>query len=86
MELFIFIIFLFNLFTFFFFGNDKRKAKKGKWRTKEKTFFILSFVGGAAGIWIGMKWFHHKTLHPTYKYGIPVLVVWNLVIFYLLFR
>jgi uncharacterized membrane protein YsdA (DUF1294 family) len=31
-----------NLITFFVMYLDKRKAKKGKWRIKESTLFILA--------------------------------------------
>ena len=78
-----FLIFgIYNLFTLVYFGYDKRKAKKGKWRTRERTFFLMAFFGGAVGIWLGMKWFRHKTLHASFKYGIPLLLVWNLAFFY----
>ena len=40
---------------------DKKKAKNGKWRTKEKTLLLLSFFGGAFGGYPAMLIFHHKT-------------------------
>ncbi len=38
-----------NIITFLSMGIDKYKAKKGKWRTKEKTLFILVVLGGGIG-------------------------------------
>ena len=52
---------LLSLITFIAYRNDKRKAEKGKYRTKEKTLLLLSFLGGA---WLGypaMLIFRHKT-------------------------
>lgn len=38
-----------NLITFFAMWLDKYKAKKGKWRTQEKTLFTLVVLGGGIG-------------------------------------
>ena len=50
-----------SIITFFMYGIDKRKAKKGKWRVPEKVLLLSSFLGGAFGGAIGMKVFRHKT-------------------------
>ena len=52
---------LLSIITFFAYGGDKRKAKKGAYRTKEKTLLLLSFFGGAFGGYPAMLLFHHKT-------------------------
>ncbi|MBR5996934.1 MAG: DUF1294 domain-containing protein [Bacilli bacterium] len=52
---------LLSIVAFIAYGVDKRKAKKGKWRTKEKTLLLLSFLGGAFGGFPAMLVFHHKT-------------------------
>ena len=52
---------LLSIITFFAYGIDKRKAVKNKWRTKEKTLLLMSFLGGAFGGTLGMKKFRHKT-------------------------
>ena len=54
---------LVSLVAFFAYGIDKRKAKKGRWRTKESVLLGLGFFGGAPGALLGMKVFHHKTKH-----------------------
>ena len=54
---------LVSLVAFFAYGIDKRKAKKGHWRTKESVLLGLGFFGGAPGALLGMKVFHHKTKH-----------------------
>jgi uncharacterized membrane protein YsdA (DUF1294 family) len=76
-----------NLITFFVYGIDKWKAKKGKWRISEATLLILAAVGGSIGAWCGVKVWHHKTLHKKFRYGIPAIIIlqiaaiiWSLVL------
>jgi uncharacterized membrane protein YsdA (DUF1294 family) len=72
----ILILFLaLNLITFFVYGIDKWKAKKGKWRISEATLLILAAVGGSIGAWCGVKVWHHKTLHKKFRYGIPAIII-----------
>lgn len=52
---------LLSIITFIAYGADKRKAKKGAYRTKEKTLLLLSFFGGAFGGYPAMLIFCHKT-------------------------
>jgi uncharacterized membrane protein YsdA (DUF1294 family) len=73
-----------NLFGFLTVGLDKAKAKRDRWRIPEKHFFIVSVLGGAVGVYLGMKLFRHKTKHKKFVYGIPILIVLNLVSIYYL--
>lgn len=50
-----------SFFTFFIYGIDKSKAKKGKNRIKESTLLGLSAFGGGLGALIGRLVFYHKT-------------------------
>ena len=52
---------LLSLITFIAYGVDKKKAIKGKYRTKEKILLSLSFFGGAFGGYPAMLVFRHKT-------------------------
>ena len=52
---------LLSVITFIAYGVDKKKAIKGKYRTKEKTLLLLSFLGGAFGGYPAMLVFRHKT-------------------------
>ena len=52
---------LLSLIAFIAYGVDKKKAESGKWRTKEKTLLLLSFLGGAFGGYPAMLIFRHKT-------------------------
>lgn len=69
-----------NLLAFIAFGLDKRKARKGQWRTPESTLLTLAIVGGSVGAWAGMKVWRHKTLHPKFKYGVPVILAIQIIL------
>ena len=64
-----------NTVTFIVYGIDKYKAKKAKWRISEATLLLLAVLGGSVGAWVGMKVWHHKTMHKKFKYGIPAILV-----------
>lgn len=69
-----------NIVTFFLYGIDKWKAKHAKWRISEFTLLALAFVGGSVGAWLGMKVWHHKTMHKKFKYGVPVILIVHVAI------
>lgn len=69
-----------NVATFFTFGIDKWKAKKAKWRIREAALLLLAVLGGSIGAWLGMKVWHHKTLHKKFKYGIPAIIIAQLAL------
>lgn len=52
---------LLSFITFIAYGADKKKAEKGKYRTKEATLLLLSLFGGAFGGYPAMLIFRHKT-------------------------
>jgi uncharacterized membrane protein YsdA (DUF1294 family) len=64
-----------NVIAFFMYGIDKWKAKKDKWRTSEATLLWLAVIGGSIGAWLGMKVWHHKTLHKKFRYGLPLIII-----------
>ena len=68
-------LFAINIVSFFLYGIDKYKAKKGQWRIPEATLLTMAAIGGSIGAWAGMKIWHHKTLHKKFKYGIPVIII-----------
>lgn len=69
-----------NVVTFVMYGIDKWKAKHNKWRIPEATLLGLAVVGGSVGAWSGMKVWHHKTMHKKFKYGIPFILMAQIVI------
>ena len=69
-----------NIATFFLYGIDKYKAKKGRWRISEITLLLMAVIGGSIGAWAGMRLWHHKTMHKKFKYGIPVIIILQVVL------
>ena len=74
-----------NLVTFLVFGLDKWKAKRKEKkesvrRVPEKTLFLLSALGGSVGALLGMRVWHHKTLHKSFRFGIPVILFLQILI------
>ena len=74
-----------NLVTFFIFGLDKWKARRKQKneavrRVPEKTLFLLAVLGGSVGALLGMRVFHHKTLHRSFRIGIPAILAVQLLL------
>lgn len=80
----IWLVFI-NLITFLAFGLDKWKARRKEKNEKvrrvpEKTLFLLAALGGSAGALLGMRAFHHKTLHRAFRFGVPVILALQILI------
>ena len=69
-----------NIATFFLYGIDKYKAKKGKRRISEATLLTMAAIGGSIGAWAGMRLWHHKTMHKKFKYGIPLISIMQIAL------
>lgn len=73
---------LMNLIGFALMGIDKHKAIKGAFRIPEATLFVVAIIGGSIGSIFGMYTFRHKTRHKKFVYGMPaVLIIQVLLIF-----
>ena len=77
---FIFLIVevIMSIVAFIFYGADKNKAQKGKWRISEKTLLLCAFFMGSLGAFLGMRVFRHKTQHKQFVILVPVFLVVNL--------
>ena len=64
-----------NAVGFFLMRADKRKAQKKLWRIPEATLMTVAAIGGSIGSLWGMYTFRHKTKHPKFTIGIPLILV-----------
>ena len=71
-----------NVVTFFIYGIDKWKDRRGKWRIPEATLIWLAIAGGSIGALLGMYLFRHKTQHKKFTLGIPAIILVQAVIVY----
>lgn len=46
---------------------DKRAAKRGRWRVRERTLHAVEMLGGWPGSWIVRRLIRHKTYKPSYR-------------------
>ena len=72
-------LFAINVVAFFAFGIDKLKAKRDKWRIPESTLLSMAVLGGSIGAIAAMALFRHKTLHLKFRYGVPLILILQLV-------
>ena len=71
---------LVNAIAFLLMLIDKQKAKKKKWRIPEATLMGSAAIGGSIGALAGMYTFRHKTKHPKFTIGVPVILVLQLIL------
>lgn len=74
-----------NAVAFIVYGIDKYRARNAKWRIPEATLLMLAVVGGSVGAWLGMKAWRHKTRHMKFRYGVPVILLLQIVVATLLY-
>ena len=80
----IYYLMVINIVTFLVYGIDKIKAKQGSWRISEATLLIFAVIGGSIGALLGMKVWHHKTMHKKFKYGLPLILLVQIALIYLI--
>ena len=69
-----------NLLSFCLMGIDKRKAIKGAFRIPEATLFVIALIGGSIGSIAGMYTFRHKTRHTSFVYGMPAVLILQIIL------
>ena len=65
---------------------DKHKARKNRWRIPEATLMGVAVLGGSIGSLIGMYTVRHKTKHPKFTVGIPLILIVQLTAAYFVYR
>ena len=66
--------------AFLLYAADKKKAKEGAWRIKEKTLIGTAFIGGGLGAFLGMKLLRHKTQHKQFLTLVPLGMILGFVV------
>ena len=85
-ETIVYILIGINVLTFIVYGIDKWKAKRAKWRIRESALLGLAVLGGSIGALLGMKVWHHKTMHKKFKYGLPLILIAQIALIYLIIQ
>ncbi|HEY1040824.1 MAG TPA: DUF1294 domain-containing protein [Bacteroidia bacterium] len=83
LQLLIYYCIAINCFAYCCMCIDKyRSMNKGR-RIPENTLFFFALVLGATGIYLGMQSpVRHKSAKTKFKWGIPLLLLLNVVIVY----
>lgn len=79
-------ILLFNIIGFYQMYMDKKFAVRHRRRISEKQLMLTAFFGGALGSWISMYVNRHKTMKLKFKIGVPILVIFNIYGYYILYK
>ena len=69
-----------NIVGFALMGIDKHKAKKRAFRIPEATLFTVALIGGSIGSILGMYIFRHKTRHRSFVYGMPAILILQVIL------
>ena len=93
----VYILICINVLIFLVYGIDKWKTKQGNWRISEATLLLLAVIGGSIGALLGMKVWHHKTMHKggtrdidnivggyQFKYGLPLILLAQISLIYMI--
>ena len=78
-ELILIYLLIINAVAFLLMLVDKHKAKKKLWRIPEATLMTVAALGGSVGSLLGMYTVRHKTRHPKFTVGIPLLLALQII-------
>ena len=69
-----------NIIGFALMGIDKQRARKSAFRIPEATLFSVAIIGGSIGSILGMLVFRHKTRHWYFKFGLPTILILQIIL------
>ena len=75
-----------NLFAFILYGIDKKRARNREWRISERALIGIAVIGGSVGAILGMHVFHHKTRYWYFRYGLPVILIIQVLLAWFLYN
>lgn len=84
MDKWIYILIVWNVFTFLIMGLDKLLAIYEKRRVSEQMLLTLAFAMGGLGSFIGSIGFRHKTRKWKFRILLPIAVLFNLSVIFLI--
>lgn len=78
-------LFIINLFAVYQTVRDKALSNVPKdspnyWRVPEAQLMLISALGGSVGMFLTMQTIRHKTQHPKFMIGIPVIMIFQLAL------
>ena len=77
---------LISIISFMCVGADKYSSVKGGWRIRERTFFLLSLLGGSAAVYFAMGIFNHKTQKNGFVFIIPLIFFAQCAVVFILYK
>lgn len=80
----LYYLILINVIAFIVFGTDKYRAIHRRWRIPERTLFLLAAFGGSVGCIFGMIVFRHKIRKKAFVFGIPAILLAQLLAVFLI--
>lgn len=86
MCLLFFYLIIINILALVFTVSDKLRAIKHRRRISEFTLMTIAALGGSVTMLITMLIIRHKTRHLKFMLGIPVIILIQLSIVFLIWR
>lgn len=85
MEIYIIYFLAISVITAVVTVYDKKAAKsRPKHRVPEKVLFLLALLGGSAAELLVMLKIRHKTKHKRFMMGLPLIIVVQVVVIWLI--
>lgn len=84
MEIAIIYLLVMNVLSFVCLRSDKKRANFSRYKIGTRTFHILSLLGGSLGVLIGMWHYRYLIDKPLFRYGVPTVLVLQILIILLL--
>lgn len=75
-----------NVVGYVIMGVDKKREASEMRQAPRMALFFTALLGGSLGCILGMQHFRHKTKHWYFKYGMPAILVVQVLLFALLFK
>lgn len=80
MKILLWYLLIINAVGFILMLVDKFKARNNLWRIPEATLMGVALLGGSIGSLAGMYTVRHKTQHPKFTIGIPLILALQIIL------